>query len=154
MRILVLSDSHGMPSRILDAVEAHPEAEALIFLGDGERDLDTVESYYHSLPNVIKVAGNCDFSSSLPLLRVVTLGGKKIYCTHGHAEHVKYGTDELLLRARQEGADIVLYGHTHTGVTCYDDGLYIIMNPGSIRDGHYGMIDIVPGGIMLNEAKL
>lgn len=141
MRILVLSDSHGMPSRILDAVEAHPEAEALIFLGDGERDLDTVESYYHSLPNVIKVAGNCDFSSSLPLLRVVTLGGKKIYCTHGHAEHVKYGTDELLLRARQEGADIVLYGHTHTGVTCYDDGLYI-MNPGSIRDGHYGMIDI------------
>ena len=35
MRILVLSDSHGMPSRILDAVEAHPEAEALIFLGDG-----------------------------------------------------------------------------------------------------------------------
>lgn len=153
MRILVLSDSHGMPSRILDAVEAHPEAEALIFLGDGERDLDTVESYYHSLPNVIKVAGNCDFSSSLPLLRVVTLGGKKIYCTHGHAEHVKYGTDELLLRARQEGADIVLYDHTHTGVTCYDDGLYI-MNPGSIRDGHYGMIDIVPGGIMLNEAKL
>ena len=153
MRILVLSDSHGMPSRILDAVEAHPEAEALIFLGDGERDLDTVECYYHSLPNVIKVAGNCDFSSSLPLLRVVTLGGKKIYCTHGHAEHVKYGTDELLLRARQEGADIVLYGHTHTGVTCYDDGLYI-MNPGSIRDGHYGMIDIVPGGIMLNEAKL
>ena len=153
MRILVLSDSHGMPSRILDAVEAHPEAEALIFLGDGERDLDTVEGYYHSLPNVIKVAGNCDFSSSLPLLRVVTLGGKKIYCTHGHAEHVKYGTDELLLRARQEGADIVLYGHTHTGVTCYDDGLYI-MNPGSIRDGHYGMIDIVPGGIMLNEAKL
>lgn len=153
MRILVLSDSHGMPSRILDAVEAHPEAEALIFLGDGERDLDTVENYYHSLPNVIKVAGNCDFSSSLPLLRVVTLGGKKIYCTHGHAEHVKYGTDELLLRARQEGADIVLYGHTHTGVTCYDDGLYI-MNPGSIRDGHYGMIDIVPGGIMLNEAKL
>ena len=150
MRILVLSDSHGMPSRILDAVEAHPEAEALIFLGDGERDLDTVESYYHSLPNVIKVAGNCDFSSSL---RMVTLGGKKIYCTHGHAEHVKYGTDELLLRARQEGADIVLYGHTHTGVTCYDDGLYI-MNPGSIRDGHYGMIDIVPGGIMLNEAKL
>lgn len=153
MRILVLSDSHGMPSRILDAVEAHPEAEALIFLGDGERDLDTVENYYHSLPNVIKVAGNCDFSSSLPLLRVVTLSGKKIYCTHGHAEHVKYGTDELLLRARQEGADIVLYGHTHTGVTCYDDGLYI-MNPGSIRDGHYGMIDIVPGGIMLNEAKL
>ena len=153
MRILVLSDSHGMPSRILDAVEAHPEAETLIFLGDGERDLDTVESYYNSLPNVIKVAGNCDFSSSLPLLRVVTLGGKKIYCTHGHAEHVKYGTDELLLRARQEGADIVLYGHTHTGVTCYDDGLYI-MNPGSIRDGHYGMIDIVPGGIMLNEAKL
>ena len=84
---------------------------------------------------------------------VVTLGGKKIYCTHGHAEHVKYGTDELICRARQEGADIVLYGHTHSGVTAYDDGLYI-MNPGSIRDGHYGMIDIVPGGIMLNEAKL
>lgn len=153
MRILVISDSHGMPSRILDAVEAHPEAEALIFLGDGESDIEMLESYCRSLPSMIRVAGNCDFSSKLPLMRVVTLGGKKIYCTHGHAEHVKYGTDELICRARQEGADIVLYGHTHSGVTAYDDGLYI-MNPGSIRDGHYGRIDIVPGGIMLNEAKL
>lgn len=81
------------------------------------------------LPSMIRVAGNCDFSSKLPLMRVVTLGGKKIYCTHGHTEHVKYGTDELICRARQEGADIVLYGHTHSGVTAYDDGLYI-MNPG------------------------
>ena len=153
MRILVISDSHGMPSRILDAVEAHPEAEALIFLGDGESDIEMLESYCRSLPSMIRVAGNCDFSSKLPLMRVVTLGGKKIYCTHGHTEHVKYGTDELICRARQEGADIVLYGHTHSSVTAYDDGLYR-RNPGSIRDGHYGMIDIVPGVIMLNEAKL
>ena len=89
MRILVISDSHGMPSRLLDAVEAHPEAEALIFLGDGESDIEMLESYCRSLPSMIRVAGNCDFSSKLPLMRVVTLGGKKIYCTHGHAEHVK-----------------------------------------------------------------
>ena len=70
MRILVISDSHGMPSRILDAVEAHPEAEALIFLGDGESDIEMLESYCRSLPSMIRVAGNCDFSSKLPLMRV------------------------------------------------------------------------------------
>ncbi len=153
MRIIVLSDSHGMPSRIMDAVERHSDADAVIFLGDGERDIEMLESYYSSVPNIIKVAGNCDFCSDLPFLRVVTLGGKKIYCTHGHCERVKYDTAELVCRARQENADIVLYGHTHTPVTSYDDGLYI-MNPGSIRDGNYGIIDIVPGGIMLNNQRL
>lgn len=47
-----------MPSRILDAVEAHPEAEALIFLGDGESDIEMLESYCRSLPSMIRVAGN------------------------------------------------------------------------------------------------
>ncbi|MGN0545060.1 MAG: metallophosphoesterase family protein [Acutalibacteraceae bacterium] len=152
MRILVISDSHGMPSHIMEAVELHPEADALIFLGDGEHDLEMIENCC-DIPQIVKVAGNCDFSSRLPLCRIITLGGKKIYCTHGHSEHVKHGVDELLCCARREDADIVLYGHTHAVVTDYEDGLYI-MNPGSIRDGNYGLIDIVPGGVMLNAARL
>ena len=39
MRLLVLSDSHGRKKLLLEAVELHPEADAVIFLGDGERTL-------------------------------------------------------------------------------------------------------------------
>ena len=37
-------------------------------------------------------------------------------------------------------------------IDLYDDGLYI-MNPGSIQNGEYGMIDIEPNGIMLIKMK-
>ena len=36
MRLLVLSDSHGRKNLLLQAVELHPEADAVIFLGDGD----------------------------------------------------------------------------------------------------------------------
>ena len=148
----MLSDSHGSTGNILEAIEKHSNAEVVVFLGDGESDFENAE-YFLRDKRVIGVAGNCDFRSDNPFCEITAVGGKRIYCTHGHEERVKWGLGELISRARAEKADIVLYGHTHTPVNTYDDGLYIF-NPGSLRDGSYGVIDITPSGVMPIHMKL
>ncbi len=147
MRILVFSDSHGSKYCIREALFMHPQADMIIHLGDGERDFGGLEDILEG-KRVVQVCGNCDYASVLPVNEIVTAGGVKIFCTHGFAEHVKFGTAELYAKARNAGARIALYGHTHQSVTDYSDGLYV-MNPGSARSGEFGAIDITPSGIML-----
>lgn len=143
MRVLVLSDSHGDVYKLRRAIDSQPTAKLIVFLGDGEYDIDSVEC---RVP-VIKVRGNCDFGSSLPLNFTDEVCGKKIYCTHGFRENVKYTTENLISAAKSHGAHIALYGHTHVPVTCYDGGLYLV-NPGSVREGSFAVIDITDSGIM------
>lgn len=143
MRILVISDSHGDSLGIRKAVEQQPSAELVVFLGDGERDFDLC----HIEKPCIKVRGNCDWGSQLPAFVVTEEKGYTIYCTHGYAENVKYGDDILKMRARDCGAHIALYGHTHNPVTYYEDGLWIV-NPGSLRDGSYAVVDITKSGVI------
>jgi putative phosphoesterase len=152
LRILVFSDSHGSTKCIRDALFLHKEASAVIHLGDGERDLRSFDDLLEG-KQVVQVCGNCDFASLLPANELVTLASTRIFCTHGHTELVKHGTQTLYSKARALGARIALYGHTHQSVTAYDDGLYI-MNPGCARNGEYGVIDITPGGIMLIKMKV
>lgn len=143
MRVLVLSDSHGDVYKLRRAIDSQPTAKLIVFLGDGEYDIDSVEC---RVP-VIKVRGNCDFGSSLPLNFTDEVYGKKIYCTHGFRENVKYTTENLISAAKSHGAHIALYGHTHVPVTSYDGGLYLV-NPGSVREGSFAVIDITDSGIM------
>lgn len=152
MRLLVISDSHGMRRRIEDLIELHPEADAIVFLGDGERDIIPLKEFYPER-RFICVAGNCDFASRHPDSVTELIGGKRIFCTHGHLYNAKSGEANLRAAARKAGADILLYGHTHTPVTAYDDGLYI-MNPGTLMMSQYGMVDITPGGILCTTARM
>lgn len=151
MRILVFSDSHGSTHRMRDAVMMHDDADMIIHLGDGERDMAALEDVIAGR-RVVQVCGNCDFYSQLPVNEIITAAGTKIFCSHGHTELVKHGTGAFINKAKSLGARIALYGHTHQSVTDYVDGLYI-MNPGSIRNGEYGAIDITPSGIMLLRMK-
>lgn len=148
-----MSDSHRATGNLFEIVEKHIKATDLfIFLGDGENDFDDVLALYPDL-KYERVSGNCDWYSTYPLYKSITAQGKKIFFSHGHPFHVKFGYDEIIRAARAENADICLFGHTHNQYTNYDDGLYI-MNPGAVRDGKYGMIDITKSGIMLIPAKL
>ncbi len=151
MRILAFSDIHGNPFSVENAILIHPEASAVIFLGDGERDFDRL---LHLLDGkkVYSVCGNCDLSSTLPDELFETIGGIKILLMHGHKYNVKYGDGAAVDRAKKINARILLYGHTHSPVTRYEDGLYI-MNPGAAMFGNYGIIDITPDGIACINAK-
>ncbi len=152
MRIIVLSDSHGDVFSLACALEAQATAEAAVFLGDGERDLESVSSLLKD-KMLIAVRGNCDFASLLPYNETVELVGKRIYCSHGHRENVKFGDYGLKEAARAKGANLVLYGHTHKARIDYEEGLYIF-NPGSVREGSYGVVDITKAGIVCINMKV
>lgn len=152
MRLLVISDAHGMRRRIEMVIELHPEADAVIFLGDGARDIPEVEKYFPD-KKFYCVCGNCDFATGYPESRLEILAGKRVFFTHGHLFGAKSGEEQLRAAARGAGADILLYGHTHTPVTNYEDGLYI-MNPGALLMSQYGIVDITPSGILCTTAYL
>lgn len=151
MRIVVISDSHKRSDIIEKILYGQPEATDVFFLGDHADDIEDLQ-YIFSDKRFHILSGNCDYFSAFPSSAVATVGGVKIFYTHGHTLSVKYGTERLLDCAKQNGCKIALYGHTHISKILYEDGIYIV-NPGSCanaRDFHesYAVIDIEQNGIM------
>ncbi len=138
MKILVFSDSHGSTLFMRRALNMHRDAEAVFFLGDGLEDVDSLAYLFPSVAWIV-VRGNWDYEPSfrgLPVKSVeeITLGGFKIVATHGYHQRAKQGTAGLKRLARESGADIVLFGHTHTPHEEYvpdDDHPFYLFNPGS-----------------------
>ena len=157
MRILVVSDTHRDFESLREAVLEQPQASVVIHLGDGEEEVGYVSALFPQ-KRFFSVRGNCDSASRNPLENLLSSGSKRIYCTHGHTCGVKFGLGNLIARAREQKADIALYGHTHVPFTSYEDGLYV-MNPGSLghpREGGptYGIIDLAEAGIVMNIIAL
>ncbi|MBR1810403.1 MAG: YfcE family phosphodiesterase [Clostridia bacterium] len=152
MRLLVLSDSHGDAISCRAAIRRHPEAEFLIHLGDGADDLDFLHADIGD-KKLVRIRGNNDWSNTYPLQYILNTCGKRIYCCHGHMEGVKRALDGFVANAMEARCDIALYGHTHIQHYEKFEGLHIF-NPGSIRAGCYGAIDVADGGIMCLEMRL
>lgn len=153
MRIIIISDSHGRQSCILSVFDAEPSAEYAFFLGDGICEAKEAFALHSNKVTCKAVRGNCDFYSTLPYYDTITVKGVKIYMTHGHMEEVKFGLENLKLKARENGAQIALFGHTHEQFYKYEQGLHLF-NPGSIQDGRYGVIDITKAGIIPISKRL
>ena len=154
MRILVVSDTHGNDSSLRRAILAQPKAEVVIHLGDGEEELLRAKRAFPA-KRFLAVRGTCAFGSDLPLTGEFTAQGVKIFYTHGHYYGVKSGLYTFACAARERGAQVALYGHTHNALEDYDDGLYLL-NPGSLNswEATYGTVDITPQGIVTNIVKL
>ena len=155
MRILVLSDTHGDFRSMMEAVRRQPNAEMIIHCGDGREQIEELQAAVPDIP-VVAVRGNCDWSSKLPDTQTVTVCGKTIFVTHGHLYQVKFTPYHLACAAREQGADIACFGHTHCAMNEYDDGLYLL-NPGSCHGygASYGIIDITRrGDIVTNTVRL
>ena len=136
MKICVFSDSHGYAGNMFAAIELE-KPDACFFLGDGERDIARVIEEYPDLP-VYAVSGNCDFRTDLSSSLFCEVEGVKIFATHGHLSRVKYDFDleTLTSQAAEAGADIALFGHTHSQQLCESRGV-TLLNPGSIGRGYY-----------------
>lgn len=157
MRVIVISDSHGNGNVVDRIIRNEPQAEAVIFLGDVTNDIEDF-TYEYTNKKFYIVSGNCDIFSSYPYTAVATLGGERIFITHGHTLGVKGGIGNLIKAAKQQDCKIALYGHTHVSNIKYEDGLYIV-NPGSCarsRDGgnSYAVIDIRDNGILTSIVRL
>lgn len=142
MRILVVSDTHGDLNTLIRVVNSQPAAEIIVHCGDGDEQVQFLKDNYKDKMTVA-VRGNCDWCSSLLSKEIFTVCSKKIFVTHGHLYNAKYGLYNLVCAARENGADILLFGHTHIPLSTYDDGLYIL-NPGSCHGygATYGYVDL------------
>ena len=149
MKICVFSDSHGLVDNMIAAIRLE-KPEMCFFLGDGLRDLDEVMELFPDLP-IYAVRGNCDFMHDVNPEIVCSVDGVRIFATHGHMYNVKYEArlDSLTLAARNAGASVALFGHTHMQHMSDYAGVTRI-NPGTIgrsRYPCYAVLETSNGGL-------
>lgn len=143
MKFLVFSDSHKSTNAMDKAIERHKDITHIIHCGDVADDCEYLEMIYGRTHSICAVCGNNDFFLHYPLSRIIKCEGHLIYVTHGHKERVKSGLYSLKAVAKASGADMCIFGHTHTQHYEEDDGVKFL-NPGSIGyiKQEYAIIDI------------
>ncbi len=129
MRILIISDTHRKNENYLKIIETLDALDMVIHLGDVEGSEYTIQEAV-SCPVEI-VAGNNDFFSDLPSEKFFQIGKYNVMITHGHRYYIGMGNEMLKREAVAEGADIVMYGHTHRPVIDISNNI-IAINPGSL----------------------
>ena len=169
--LLVLSDSHGHPDRVAEAIR-RVRPDGILFAGDGLRDLT-----YCDLPCPLWAArGNCDWGCSSLITggQVVepedellfTLEGVRIFLTHGHHYGVKSGLGGVIAHGVTQRADVVIFGHTHLPLELHlspdrpgDFGVsapLTVFNPGSIGDraASFGTLTLRGGQMLFGHGEL
>ena len=131
MTILVLSDSHGNVGNMIRAVE-QVQPDRVLHLGDCQRDLTALEGEFPALP-MEGVPGNCDWGSCDQPERLLELGGVRVFMLHGHTRNVKSSPMAAMYAAREHGAQVLLFGHTHVPLVD-NDGTLLTLNPGAAGD--------------------
>ena len=175
--ILIVSDTHGRVGCLNELIEYRQklikdgEPLTLIYLGDGLGDLFSCAQYDNIISYAVR--GNCDYSignrissygEEMPISRLIHIGRYKIFMTHGHAFSVKSGYQEICREASGQGADIVLFGHTHLPLLEYIekgtirgvDRNLVLFNPGSLGgmlDASFGNLSISENDFLLSHGK-
>ncbi|MCL2600947.1 MAG: metallophosphoesterase [Treponema sp.] len=134
-KLLVFSDTHGsvaaLASVLIWAKALSPDAA--VFLGDGLDDLESAAATTGFSCPWHKVRGNNDYGFQCQETAVFDLGDHRFFICHGHRYNLYRGTETLAAIARNNKADVALFGHTHVPFFEAAGGL-LLMNPGSI--GH------------------
>lgn len=130
MRVGVFSDSHGDRDALGSLLEKMGHLDAACFLGDVASDAAFLREALAAMPHepvLYAVRGNNDFASMLPDDLLIELGGHRLHLEHGH--HCP-SLMTLAYRAKDRGADIALFGHTHEPHCEFAYGV-LLLNPGS-----------------------
>lgn len=127
MKLLILSDSHGVLEHMVEAIAAE-QPDYLIHLGDHSRDADELGRQFPYLP-ILSVQGNCDFGPGQQQA-LAEYGGVRVLAVHGHRYGVKSGLLRYFYAAKENQVDVALFGHTHQAYCEARDGLWLL-NPGT-----------------------
>lgn len=137
MKILIVSDSHGKNTNLDRVLQQVSPIDMLIHLGDLEGTEDYIEAVAEWPYEMI--SGNNDYFTDIEREKMITIGSYRVLLTHGHRQQVYCGTEVIKEWAKEKGADIVMFGHTHVPLLEMDDDI-IALNPGSIskprQEGH------------------
>lgn len=129
MKILVVSDTHGDVKKVIDYIEDRGDIQKIFHLGDYTGDAKLI--YSMTGIEVVKVKGNGDYTDTSTLEdQLIEVEGHKIFLTHGHMYGVKTSLNSIFYKAKSLGAEVLLFGHTHTTLLVEHEGITII-NPGS-----------------------
>ena len=134
-KLLILSDSHGGSDAIARVLKAEREnIDALIFLGDGLRDLELALTKYPRL-RTYAVAGNCDFGALEPYDGLAAFDQVIVFYTHGHmygqSSVSSVGTAFGRRRRRPRGTGGAVWPHSHPAGR--DPGQGVPVQPGLLR---------------------
>lgn len=139
MKIVILSDSHGSFNAMTKAIEAEGNVDMVVHAGDVVRDVEDLKIMY-PLQRIVYVKGNNDFwERDADNDRFFTFDNVKIFVTHGHDYGVKYSLAKLNAHAKALGADVCIFGHTHTAFNETVNGV-MMFNPGSATRS-YGVLE-------------
>ena len=171
--VLIVSDTHGRADVLTRLIEHRKkllkrgEVLHLIFLGDGLNDLFSCPHYDGVIAYAVR--GNCDFSvpfgpygEDIPTESLIELCGHKIFIAHGHTLDVKSTRVRLYQRAAELGADIALFGHTHSPIEDYITSERVpslakplaVFNPGSLGYGaSFGNLSLSRDAFLLSHGN-
>ena len=154
MKAAVFSDTHGSVARMASKV-AEVQPDVIIHLGDHDRDALVLSEELPDTP-LYTVCGNCDLMPLAPETRVVQLGPVKAFLTHGHLYAVsRWQADSLVYAAQEQGAQIAMFGHTHSPVNDTLGGVTLI-NPGTAgkgRDLTWALVTVFDNGAVSCEIR-
>ena len=170
MKYVVISDVHGRSDLVDRVMLLHSDREGALFLGDGIRDIST-EELTRGGRLFGGVRGNCDYfrintcGYDFPDELFIRLAEYNVLMMHGHTHSVKSGIEDAVVYASQRGADILLYGHTHIPTErYYPEGTCVggciikrplwVMNPGSLGEHSYGLLQIRNGQVLISHGKI
>ena len=150
MKIAIVSDTHGMNTFFIEDIKKRQDIDHIIHLGDYTDDASIIQDATGL--QVYRVRGNNDYASKDPWDQIRRYGDIKVFMTHGHKYNVYFGPQNLIYKAKEIGANLVLYGHTHVYLAEEVDGITVI-NPGSLshsrgdRHTSYVILEINDGKI-------
>jgi len=136
-KLLVFSDSHGSVSALKNvfswARERIPPNDAIcaaVCLGDGLSDISKAADSAGFFSDWKIVRGNNDYMQA-PEADVFDFAENRFFICHGHRHGLYGGFYTLLAAAKNNDANIVLFGHTHVPYFKNTGGIYLL-NPGSV----------------------
>ncbi|MBP3284617.1 MAG: YfcE family phosphodiesterase [Clostridia bacterium] len=137
MKIMVISDIHGVIEYLKEAIECYrfEKADKLVILGDflsyygTSEDQEVCDLLNSMASEIVAVEGNCDrggdefFSFELPVLNRLYVNGVIVTMSHGHLYNA--------MNLPSNCGPVFLQGHTHVPLLEKRRDT-IVANPGSI----------------------
>ena len=130
MKVLIVSDTHKRNDNYFKVLQKAGPFDMVVHCGDAQGSEELLKEGTNCPMQI--VLGNNDLFTDLPKELKFNIGRYKVWVTHGHHYGVYLGTNIIKNEAREKGADIVFFGHTHVPIVDMTDSDVIAVNPGSI----------------------
>lgn len=110
MKIIIMSDNHGQKMALQKVFEHYQSEPEVQFIHCGDSEFPYEDAVFQEC---LRVTGNCDYDTNYPEVAVLEAKGIRFLVTHGHMQAVNSGVYRLAKYAKEQGAQVAFYGHTH-----------------------------------------